>query len=93
MSTPYMSGFHEQTLEVSAMSAARYDVPRIGRLRLTASRGIPRIRWMPNFKPIAWTSAASGPKPRPPVLDGKRFTAGISRPYPSIAGSGFSLYV
>jgi hypothetical protein len=90
MSTPYMSGFQVQMLLVSAMSAARYGVPRMGRLRFTARRGMPRIRWMPNLRPMAWTSAASGAKPRPSALDGKRFTAGISRPWPSIAGSGLA---
>ena len=30
-------------------------VPLTGRLRATASRGIPRIRWMPNCRPRPWT--------------------------------------
>jgi hypothetical protein len=55
MSTPYMSGFQGQRLVRSAMSAAVTDVAFTASFRATASRGTPRIRWIPNCRPLAWT--------------------------------------
>ena len=92
MSTPYMSGFHEQIERVSAIARAVVAVPSTGRSRSTASRGMPRIRWTPKRSPIARMRSASGRKPRPPALDGKRFGAGSSRPLASIVGTGRALY-
>jgi len=39
----------------SAICAAVLVVPRMGVFCVTAWREMPRIMWMPNFSPLAWT--------------------------------------
>ena len=81
---PTMCGFHSQALRGSAMSDARSSEPSTGVFAATARRGIPRITWIPSFRPSAWISSASGPNPAPSPALGKRTGSGITRPCSSI---------
>lgn len=58
--------------------------PKIGELALTAAVLIPRITWIPNFRPIACTCCATSVKPLPLRDDGQRSGSGIGRPHSSI---------
>ena len=48
-----MSGHQGQVSPVFAASAAVYEEPSIGRFAFTALRGMPRMMWMPNRRPMA----------------------------------------
>src|SRR6185437_13962471 len=62
------------------------DVFRMkGRFAATACLGMPRTMWMPNFNPCACTQSASGLKPCPWAAEGKRSSAGTSKPCASMA--------
>ena len=87
-----MSGFHSQTLPKSATASAVVVVPRIGVRRAAASRGMPRMVWMPNFNPSACTASASGRKPAPSTELGNRPGSGMSRPCSSSCSGASALY-
>ena len=76
-----------QASAVLAASAAVYDDPRMGLLAATLFRGMPRMMWMPNCKPRAWTRSARGLNPCVPVADGNRLVDGRYRPLASMSCS------
>src|SRR5664280_1682345 len=51
ISRPYMSLFQRQTEYLLAISAAWTAAPSTGVFPATACRGMPRMMWMPNFRP------------------------------------------
>ena len=80
---PYISVFHRQMEASEAILSQVVLAPFTGRCWCTASRGTPRMMWMPNFSPMLWIFSAMGPKPLPPAAEGNRSTAGSWRPYSS----------
>lgn len=73
-----------QTLRETRVQVMHTLAPKIGELALTAAVLIPRITWIPNFKPIACTCCATSVKPLPLRDDGQRSGSGIGRPHSSI---------
>ena len=51
--TPYMFWSHGQVSDELPACLAVYVEPAIAVFALNVARGMPRIRWTPNFRPIA----------------------------------------
>lgn len=66
------------------------SMSRMGVLALTAWVLIPFMRWMPNFKPMAWTLSAIGLNPPRPRDDGNLWRSGNGRPHRSMLSNPYA---
>ena len=72
------------------MERSTVRTSRMGMLALTAWVLIPFMRWMPNFKPMAWTLSAIGLNPPPPRPDGNLWGSGYGRPHWSMLSKPYA---